>query len=144
MLVLRRSALLLALALPAVSAAFAQDSSSQPAPTSAPAAEPAPSAQTSAQTSVQARIRARREGQDWVLSVRDNGLGIDEKYFRRIFQPFGRLHGSDLPGSGLGLAICERIVRKAGGRLWVESTPGAGSTFCFTARAATSHAAGGD
>ncbi len=90
------------------------------------------------------RIRARREGQDWVLSVRDNGLGIDEKYFRRIFQPFGRLHGSDLPGSGLGLAICERIVRKAGGRLWVESTPGAGSTFCFTARAATSHAAGGD
>lgn len=85
-------------------------------------------------------VGAWREGSEWILSVRDNGIGIDEKYQRRIFQPFGRLHGSNLPGTGLGLAICERIVRKAGGRLWVESKPGSGSTFYFTARCAVSHA----
>ncbi|MES1258107.1 MAG: response regulator, partial [Acidobacteriota bacterium] len=54
------------------------------------------------------RIRASSEGTEWIVSVRDNGIGIEEKYQRRIFQPFGRLHGSDRPGSGLGLAICER------------------------------------
>jgi signal transduction histidine kinase len=81
------------------------------------------------------RITAEREGSEWVVSVEDNGIGIDEQYKRRIFQPFGRLHGQDRPGTGLGLAICERILRKSGGRIWVDSEPGAGSVFHFTMRA---------
>jgi light-regulated signal transduction histidine kinase (bacteriophytochrome) len=80
------------------------------------------------------RITAEREGSEWVFSVEDNGIGIEEKFRRRIFQPFGRLHGHDRPGTGLGLAICERIVRKSGGRIWVDSEPGEGSVFHFTAR----------
>jgi two-component system sensor histidine kinase/response regulator len=79
------------------------------------------------------RITAEREGSEWVVSVEDNGIGIEEQYRRKIFQPFGRLHGHDRPGTGLGLAICERILRKSGGRIWVDSEPGAGSVFHFTA-----------
>ena len=81
-------------------------------------------------------ITAEREGADWVVSVKDNGIGIVEQHRRRIFQPFRRLHGQERPGTGLGLAICERIVRQAGGRIWVDSQPGEGSTFHFSARAA--------
>ena len=77
-------------------------------------------------------IGARRKGQSWVFSVADNGMGIDPKYKDAIFGVFRRLHGSDVPGSGLGLAICQRIVEQFGGKIWMESTVGKGSTFYFT------------
>lgn len=78
-------------------------------------------------------VSAREDGDRWVLSVRDNGIGIDKRYHERIFQIFQRLHGpADFPGTGIGLAVCRRIVERHGGSIWVESASGAGSTFLFT------------
>jgi len=78
-------------------------------------------------------IGAQQQGQEWVISIRDNGIGFDPKYANTIFGPFKRLHtAEEYPGTGVGLAICRRIVQSFGGRIWAESQPGEGSTFFFT------------
>jgi signal transduction histidine kinase len=77
-------------------------------------------------------ISANRRDDGWCIGVRDNGLGIKPQYTEHIFGLFKRLHGKDIPGAGIGLALAKRIVEKHGGRIWVESAPGAGSSFYFT------------
>ena len=76
-------------------------------------------------------IAAVRTSDGWLFSVRDNGLGIDRKYFDYIFGVFKRLHAVDLSGTGMGLAICKAAVERLGGRIWVDSTIGSGSVFYF-------------
>jgi light-regulated signal transduction histidine kinase (bacteriophytochrome) len=77
-------------------------------------------------------ISAEWREREWVLSVRDNGVGIPPEYAQQIFKIFKRLHGQEYPGTGIGLAICQRIVETYGGRIWVESEDGKGSCFYFT------------
>ena len=80
-------------------------------------------------------VDARRDGDDWIFTFKDNGIGIDARYTSTIFGIFKRLHSAtEYSGTGMGLAICKRIVQRYGGRIWVESRLGSGSTFVFTIR----------
>lgn len=79
------------------------------------------------------KVSAEPDGSGWRFAIQDDGIGVDPRYKEQIFDLFKRLHSvTEYPGSGMGLAICKRIVERAGGRIWVESEHGRGSTFYFT------------
>jgi light-regulated signal transduction histidine kinase (bacteriophytochrome) len=77
-------------------------------------------------------VSAERGENEWVFSVKDNGIGIDPQYFERIFIIFQRLHREEYQGTGIGLAIAKRIVHRHGGQIWIGSEPSTGSTIYFT------------
>ena len=78
-------------------------------------------------------IFSEKREKDWVISIRDNGIGIDPQYADQIFIIFNRLHReNEYLGTGLGLAICKKIMERHGGDIWVDSIPGKGSTFSFS------------
>ncbi|HXE62539.1 MAG TPA: ATP-binding protein [Bryobacteraceae bacterium] len=98
-----------------------------------------------AEAPVEIQVAAERLGADWVIKVKDNGIGIAPEHHESIFAPFKRLHGAEIPGAGFGLAVCKKIIEAGGGSIWVESEPGAGATFCFTlAAVGTTAVAGSD
>jgi PAS domain S-box-containing protein len=89
------------------------------------------------------QVSAKRNGDEWIISIRDNGIGFEMQHADRIFGVFKRLHGpGEYEGTGIGLAICRKTVERYGGRMWAESEPGAGSTFYFSLPAVAGAAVG--
>jgi light-regulated signal transduction histidine kinase (bacteriophytochrome) len=81
----------------------------------------------------QVRVLGEGNADRWLISVVDNGIGVDSKYFSRIFDPLKRLHGiEEFSGTGMGLAICKKIIERHGGQIWFESSVGSGSKVSFT------------
>ncbi len=87
-------------------------------------------------TAPRVEITAARQGDKWVITVADNGIGFEQQYATRIFGLFKRLHKDRFPGTGLGLAICQRVIERYGGRIWAEGKLGVGSRFYFELPAA--------
>jgi len=83
-------------------------------------------------------VSAKRDGEEWTITIADNGPGIAPELQTSVFLPFKRLHGRNIPGAGLGLAVSKKIVEAHGGRMWAEGEPGKGSSFCFTLPGASS------
>ncbi len=79
-------------------------------------------------------IAVQKGKKEWIIAVTDNGIGIESKHQKQIFEVFKRLHHNrdEYPGSGIGLSITQKIIIHHGGRIWVESEPGKGSKFYFT------------
>jgi signal transduction histidine kinase len=78
-------------------------------------------------------VSAKQDGDKWVFSVKDNGIGMDMKFADRVFLMFQRLHtAAEYPGTGIGLAVCKKIVERHGGKIWLESAEGQGTEFFFT------------
>jgi light-regulated signal transduction histidine kinase (bacteriophytochrome) len=81
----------------------------------------------------QIKITVESVNNEWMIAIKDNGIGIDSQYFDKIFIIFQRLHNKDdYSGTGIGLAITKKIIENLGGRIWLESEPNKGSTFYFT------------
>ena len=82
---------------------------------------------------VQIQISAKELSDHWHFTITDNGIGVPQEYYNKIFIIFQRLHTKQVfPGTGMGLAITKKIIENLGGKIWVNSTPGKGSSFHFT------------